>query len=365
MTCACYGWRKYKPFAHLDAVPASSSKGGTFGAHICPWPLPTRGLISVQPIPRHPVFQMRHRKVVVQSPATIANFGPGFDSFGLCLESPSDRVTMSIEPDGERSVRLLGAYDLPTDPEKNAASFAAMRLAEMCGEGEAGFTLTLRKGMKPGSGIGSSAASSVGGALAMASLLGCRDRSLILEAAALGEELISGSKHFDNVASALHGGFTFVSGRDEVRVVRISPPMFQVVVLLPDIEVRTSDARKVLPKTVPLHQAVDNMSWAAGVVHSMMRKDLDALARNMNDHLSLPYRRKLIPGFDRVCEAALDAGALAVSIGGSGPAVFSIAHGGAPRIRKAMVSALKEETGLGSESFVTSPGKGARVVSLS
>jgi len=322
-------------------------------------------LISVQAMPSHPVFQMRYRKVVVQSPATIANFGPGFDSFGLCLESPRDRVAMRLEPDGSRSVRILGEHDLPTEPGLNSASFAAMRMAEMCGEGDVGFSLTLRKGMKPGSGIGSSAASSVGGALAMARLLGCRDRALILEASAMGEELISGTRHFDNVAAALYGGFTFVTCGDEVEVVRISPPDFQIVVLLPDIEIRTSDARKVLPKTVPLAHAVDNLSWAAGVVHSMMRKDLDALAKNMNDRLSLPYRRELIPGFDSVCESALDAGALAVSIGGSGPAVFAIARKGAPRIKKAMVDSLWNTARLGSVSFVTSPGKGARVESIS
>ncbi len=308
---------------------------------------------------------MRRSKVVVESPATIANFGPGFDSFGLCLQSPCDRIAMSLESNGSRSVRVLGGHALPTDPARNTASYAAMKLAEMCGETDVGFSISLKKGMKAGSGIGSSAASSVGGALAMASLLGCRDRSLILEASALGEELISGSKHFDNVASALYGGFTFVSGGEDVRVVRIPSPMFQIVVLLPDIEVRTSDARKVLPSSVPLHQAVDNMSWAAGVVHSMMKKDLGALAKNMNDHLSLPYRRKLIPGFDSICEAALEAGALAVSIGGSGPAVFSIADRGAPRIRRAMAEALRKETGLGSQSFITTPGKGARVVSIS
>lgn len=308
---------------------------------------------------------MRYRKVVVQSPATIANFGPGFDSFGLCLESPRDRVAMRLEPDGRRSVRVLGEHGLPTDPDMNTASFAAMRMAEMCGEGDIGFSLTLRKGMKPGSGIGSSAASSVGGALAMASLLGCRDKAMILEASAMGEELISGTRHFDNVAAALYGGFTFVTSGDDVEVVRIPPPEFKVVVLLPDIEIRTSDARKVLPKEVPLQHAVDNLSWAAGVTHSMMRKDLDALARNMNDRLSLPFRRKLIPGFDDVCEAALDAGALAVSVGGSGPAVFAIVRRGGPAVKNAMVGALRDSTGLGSVSFVTSPGKGARVESIS
>ena len=117
---------------------------------------------------------MTFDRAVVSSPASIANFGPGFDAFGLCLESPKDRISIRRLPDGKRVVKVLGKHTLPTHPEKNTASYAAIKLAETCGHEDIGFAMTVRKGMKPGSGLGSSAASSAGGALAMAALLDCR-----------------------------------------------------------------------------------------------------------------------------------------------------------------------------------------------
>ncbi len=306
---------------------------------------------------------MRFQKAEVSSPATIANFGPGFDSFGLCLASPVDRISLSKEDGEEFAVKVEGGYDLPETTEQNTASYAALKLAERCECEHRGFSMTIQKGMKPGSGIGSSAASSVGGAVAMAALLGVRDKRLILEAAAMGEELISGSRHFDNVAAALYGGFTFVSDHDSRTIVRIEPPEFDVVVLIPSIEIRTADAREIMPSSVPISDAVANLSWAAGMVHSMMKADVDAVAHHLNDRLAIPYRQGLIPGYASVREEALNAGALAVSIGGSGPAVFALAREGSARIQKAMVEALMSSAGLESESFVTKPGTGAKVLS--
>lgn len=309
-------------------------------------------------------LEMRNTRVVVSAPATIANFGPGFDSFGLCLDSPKDQVTVKTAPSGSFEVKVEGRGSVPTDPMRNTASYAAIKLAESRGFDEIGFSMTIKKGMKPGSGIGSSAASSVGGALAMATLLGVKDKGLVLEAAAMGEELISGSMHFDNVAAALFGGFTVVSDSRKRTVLQIKPPMFQVVVVIPDVTVETRKARAVLPEKVHMGDAVRNLSLASGMVHAMMKRDLSSIASHLDDTLSLPYRKALVPGYDAVREAALASGALGVSIGGSGPAVFAIAQDGAARIRLAMAKAFKDSSGLASESFVTTPGTGARVESL-
>ncbi len=304
---------------------------------------------------------MMYSKAVVSSPATLANFGPGFDSFGLCLDSPRDTVTIQLRQPGQREVRVSGRSGIPTEPEKNIASYAAMRLADMCGCEEYGFTMTIKKGMKPGSGIGSSAASSVGGALAMAALMGVRDESLILEAAAMGEELITGARHFDNVAAALHGGFTVVSDARKRTILRIKPPNFQIVVVLPEVSVETRKARAVLPKSVPMSDAVSNLSLASGMVHAMMKRDVTAVGAYLEDTLSVPYRKKLVPGFDDVRKSALDSGALGVSLGGSGPAVFAITIGNALKIKQAMTRTFRKSSGLESESFITVPGGGARV----
>ncbi len=302
-------------------------------------------------------------RAVVSSPATIANFGPGFDSFGLCLESPRDTISIRRLGGSERVVKVAGKHALPMNPDENTASYSATKLAQMFGSGNLGFSMTIRKGTKPGSGLGSSAASSVGGALAMASILGVKDKRMMLEAAAMGEELVSGTRHFDNVAAALFGGFTVVSDIETRTVIWVRPPPFRIAVALPEISVETRKARALLPPTVRLGDAVCNVGWASGMMHAMMKRDVKLIGRYLDDRLALPYRKDLIPGYERVREAAVAAGALGVSIGGSGPAVFAVSEGNATRIRAAMVREF-EKVGLRSESFVTIPGNGARLESL-
>ena len=300
-------------------------------------------------------------RVDVSSPATIANFGPGFDAFGLCLDSPRDRISIRRLRSGLRKVKVVGKYKLPSRPERNTASYSAMRLAELCGFDDVGFVMTVRKGMKPGSGIGSSAASSAGGAVAMAALLGVRNKELILEAAAMGEELVAGSRHFDNVSAAIYGGFTVLADLKTRTVIHIKPPRFQIVVAIPAISVETRRAREILPEAIPIKDAVCNVGWASGMLHAMMKGNVRKIGMYLDDKLALPYRSALIPGYAQVRGAALEAGAYGVSIGGSGPAVFAITQGNAARIRTAMASAFREHAGLRCETLVTVPGDGVRV----
>jgi homoserine kinase len=303
-------------------------------------------------------------RALVSSPATIANFGPGFDSFGLCLESPCDKIAIRRLPKGRHEVRILGKYELPTRPDQNTASYAAMKLAEMCGHADTGFSMTIRKGMKPGSGLGSSAASSAGGALAMAALLGVRNKELILEASAMGEELVAGSRHFDNVSAAIYGGFTVVTDLKTRTIIQIRPPRFQIVVALPEISVETRRAREILPASIAIGDAVCNVGWASGMLHAMMKRNVRMIGSYLDDRLALPYRVRLIPGYEDVRKSALKAGAYGVSVGGSGPAVFAIAQGRAVSIRRAMVETFRKVAGLRAESFITVPGTGAKVESI-
>jgi len=305
-----------------------------------------------------------HDRVTVSSPATIANFGPGFDSFGLCLDAPRDTISIRRLDSKKREIKTLGGHKLPTDPERNTASYAAMKLAEMCGCADIGFSMTVKKGMKPGSGIGSSAASSAGGALAMATLVGLRSREMVLEAAAMGEELVAGSRHFDNVAAAIYGGFTIVSDLSTRTILQIRPPAFQIVVVVPDIVINTKKARGILPDKVSISDAVCNVGWASGMLHAMMKRNARLIGTYLDDRLVVPYRKELIPGYEEVRRRAIDAGAYGVSIGGSGPTVFAITQGNANKIRKAMVSGFKDEAKLKSESFVTVPGTGAKVIEV-
>jgi homoserine kinase len=187
---------------------------------------------------------------------------------------------------------------------------------------------------------------------------------MILEASAMGEELVAGSRHFDNVAAAIYGGFTVVSDLRTRTVIQIRPPRFQVIVALPDISVETRKAREILPKGVAIADAVCNVGWASGMLHAMMKRNTRMIGSYLDDKLALPYRKALIPGYEDVRAAAIDAGALGVSIGGSGPAVFAISLGNAVKIKKAMAEAFRRSAGLGSQTFVSLPGTGAKVQSL-
>lgn len=303
-------------------------------------------------------------RALVHSPATIANFGPGFDSFGICLKAPNDVIAVRRTRGDRREVRILGKHKVPTQADRNTASFAAIKLAELCGCPDVGFSMTIRKGVKPGSGLGSSAASATGGAVAMAAILGIRSKEVVLEAAAMGEELVAGSRHFDNVAAAIYGGFTVVSDLRTRTVVRIRPPPFRIVIALPEISIETRRAREILPRSVPIEAAVCNIGLASGMLHAMMKRNVRAIGSCLDDKIALPYRQALIPGYTDVRESALNAGALGVSIGGSGPAVFAIAQANAEKIRKAMADAFRRAAGLRCETLVTVPGTGAVVKEL-
>lgn len=311
-------------------------------------------------------------RAVVAAPATIANLGPGFDVFGLCMDGPEDIVSVEFGP-GSGSVRVScrSPLPLPSDPERNAASRAAMALLRAAGADLAHMdvSVSVEKGIRPGSGLGSSGASAIGGAYAAALALSKENsatpnkRSNILRAAAEGEAAASGAPHLDNVAPCLLGGFTIVAPHLEELALRIEPPKMTVAVALPDVVVETRAARAVLPPEVGRAAAVENLSLAASLVHAVETGDLVTLGKCLGDALAVPYRKRLIPGYDLVREAAIAAGALGFSISGSGPAVFAVCDGSARRVAAAMADTFRG-AGTGCTTWTASPGRGARVLEV-
>ena len=283
--------------------------------------------------------------------ATIANFGPGFDVFGVGIGEPYDEL--SFRESDEWSITVRG-FPVPED-DSNVAVVAAKALASMVGE-EVALKMELRKGIRPKSGLGSSGASSLGGALAAARVLGVEDDALILRAATEGERAASGSAHGDNVIPAYYGDFTVIESYEPLRVHRI-PVDFEVVAVLPSVEVPTSEARRVLPKEVPREDAVRNVALAASLVIALGEGDLRAVGRLLDDRIALPYRKALMPWYDKVRKAALDAGAYGFSVSGSGPAVFALGEDVA-QIGKAIVEAFGDWN-IDADVYVTKAGRGA------
>ena len=288
----------------------------------------------------------------VSAPATIANFGPGFDVFGLCLEKPRDFIRVRLSDEIEVKVK---GYKVPEEPDKNVASVSALFLLREVGV-ESGFKMKIKKGIRPKSGLGSSGASALGGALAVARLLDIEDKEIILRAALEGERVASGSFHGDNVVPALFGGFVILKSLFPLEVFKIDAKL-KLAVVLPEVEVSTKRAREVLPKYVPLSDAVRNLALASSLVLALENGDIEKVGKLLDDYLAIPYRKPIIPWFDRVRKAALESGAYGLSISGSGPAVFALGEN-LDEVGKAIVEAFEEE-GINAEYFISKVGGGA------
>ncbi|HEX2606873.1 MAG TPA: homoserine kinase [Flavisolibacter sp.] len=264
------------------------------------------------------------KKVVVKSPATIANLVCGFDILGLCLEEPHDLMEVTLLK--ERKVVIDPYGGLPTQPELNTAGAPLLELLQHY-PGDVGFQIKIRKYIKPGSGLGSSAASASGAVIAANHLLGNPfSKDDLVRFAMSGEKVASGVKHADNVAPGIYGGITLIRSIFPLDIVAIPAPLLYITVVHPQIEVKTADARQILRKEVQLKDAIKQWGNIAGLVAGLMKSDYDLIGRSLEDVLIEPVRRILIPGFTEMKQQCLQAGALGGGISGSGPSLFMLSR---------------------------------------
>ncbi|HIA04881.1 MAG TPA: homoserine kinase [Myxococcales bacterium] len=281
------------------------------------------------------------------APATIANLGPGFDILGLALDADlglGDHCEVRLAPAGQLNLSITGDQGrLPTNPLQNVAGVAAMKVIEMAGA-NTGLDIRLHKGLPLGSGLGSSAASAASAAIATNEALGNPlTRQQLIEAGRAGEALACGVPHPDNVVPALLGGILLMVQDDEqLHLLQLpTPGRLSVVVVIPELEVKTADSRAVLPDLVPLSDAVFNAGRVGLLVGALEQDNLSLLKVALQDRLHQPYRSKLVSGYDEVRQAALDAGALGAGLSGSGPALFALAEEDATSCGEAMVQAFE------------------------
>lgn len=266
------------------------------------------------------------RQVSVQAPATVSNVVCGFDCLGFAVDAPFDEMTVRLVD--ERVVRISehSGFGLPLEPDKNVAGVALTAMMDKL-EGNIGFEVEITKHIKPGSGVGSSSASSCGAVVAANHLLGGRfSRAELVELAMEGEKLAAGEKHADNVAPCIYGGFVLVRSIDPLDVVAIDSPALFTTVIHPQIEITSFEARAILPKEVPLKTAVRQWSHLGSLVAALARGDYGLIARSMEDFIVEPVRKSLIPAFDNVKADSLAAGALGGGISGSGPSIFMLSE---------------------------------------
>lgn len=312
---------------------------------------------------------MTLNKVVVRSPATIANLGPGFDVFGIALKEPADLI--EVRRTSEKGVRVekiegIGAHGVTIDNSRNTAAVAAQKVLEMA-NADFGLRMSIKKGIRPASGMGSSGASAAGGAYAANLMLETPyPVEKLVYCAALGEEASSGSRHADNAGPALLGGFTIIRSYEPMEIVRVDPPAnLGIVAMLPSFAVPTREARKVLPKTIDLKSLIFQVGHAASLVAGMANKDVKLVARSMKDVVVEPARTAMVPHLKEAEEAALRGGALASFLGGSGPcigAIFDMNETDGVEIARS-VQSFFENHGIDCLSWVTTWGEGCRRVS--
>ncbi len=303
-------------------------------------------------------------KVTVHAPGTVANLVCGFDILGLALQEPYDIMEVSLLNTPEVIIHNRDAYGLPTEPERNVAGVVLLAVMEKVG-GTIGFEVTIEKHIKPGSGIGSSAASAAGAAVAANHLLGNPfNTDEVVQLAMNGEKLASGVKHADNIAPCILGGVSLIRSIHPLDIISIPSPDIFVTVVHPQIEVRTSDARQILRQQVLLKDAIRQWGNIAGLVTGFLKNDLDLIGRSLEDVIIEPVRSILIPGFDEVKKSCKEAGALGGGISGSGPSIFMLSRDRATAmIVEQEMKAVYERIGIDYHTYVTTINKqGVRII---
>lgn len=267
-------------------------------------------------------------QIKIFSPATVANVSCGFDVLGFCLDTIGDE--MLIKKTSQKGIRIskIEGYDLPFEAEKNVAGVSALALYNDTNP-DCGFDIEIYKKIKPGSGIGSSSASAAGSVFAINELLGKPyNKTQLTYFAMKGEALASKCEHADNLAPAIFGGFTLVKSVSPLKIVQLPTPSdLYAVVIHPQIEIKTSEARAILPQEVSLRNAIRQWSNVGCFVHALHTEDYELLSNSLEDVIAEPYRSKLIPHFNDVKQTALNQGALGCGISGSGPSIFSLCKG--------------------------------------
>jgi len=296
---------------------------------------------------------MEYLKIFV--PATVANVSCGFDSLGFAVEAIGDEMTFTKTVEKGVKISAITGADLTFDIDQNAASAVVKKILTDV-NATFGISITIHKGFAPGSGLGSSAASAAGAAFGANQLLGCPFSELELTKFAMfGEEVACGTPIADNVSAAIYGGFVLVRSYTPLEIIKLPvPSALRVVAIHPQIEVKTKDARAVLPKKIELKDAVTQWANVGGLISGLYSNNYHLISNSLVDIIVEPARKKLIPFFDNVKDSALKAGALGAGISGSGPTIFALCKGDA--VAEAVYKNIEEsyrDTGIDFELFIS------------
>jgi len=301
--------------------------------------------------------------ITVRAPSSTANLGPGFDVFGLAVDAFFDEITLTKMKSG---VSIITEDNVPTNPDSNTAGLVVKNMIKKF-KIKDGIEIKIKKGVPAGFGMGSSAASAAATVIAFDKMYGLKlDENTLVQFAGIGEKASAGSIHYDNVAASVLGGFVIVR-INPLNVIKIEPPTnLRMCVAIPKLEVpkkKTKVSRGVIPKKVRLVDSIANLSNAAAIVAGFMKKDPKIIGNSIKDVIVEPARQHMIPGFVKVKENALKAGALGVTISGAGPSVIAFSESSADlkKISLAMSNGFASAN-TKCQTVICKPSKGAIVI---
>ena len=299
-------------------------------------------------------------KITVRAPSSTANLGPGFDTFGLAIDAFYDEVTLTKTKNG---ITIITDDNIPTNPENNTAGLVVKNMKKKL-KIKSGVEIQIKKGIPAGFGMGSSAGSAAATAVAFGRLFKIKlNSNQLVEFAGFGEKASAGTIHYDNVAASLLGGFVIVK-TNPLNVITIDSPMnLRMCVAVPKIDVpkkKTKVSRGVIPKKVKLVDAVLNLSNASAIVAGFMKKDPELIGNSIKDVIVEPARQHMIPGYEKVKQNALKAGAYGVTISGAGPSVIAFSKNSfdLKKISNAMSKGFKTAN-IECQTIICKPSKGA------
>ncbi len=270
----------------------------------------------------------------VTVPATTANLGSGLDCLGLALTLYNEiEVFLSESP--FLLVKGEGSEESSTRENLIRRTFDAVFLQLGQEPPPAGIICTNR--IPFAQGLGSSAAARIGALIAANHCLGNRLSQMEVLQMAVRDE-----GHPDNAAAALFGGLVVCGGTKlDVVVKQIKPPPgIRVILLVPSQPLKTEEARRVLPESVSMDNAVANLQNAALTATAFATGDYSLLTWSLSDRLHQPYREPLMPGFQEVLESAQKAGAYGAALSGAGPAIAAFTSGNEEEVATAMEEAF-------------------------
>ena len=295
-------------------------------------------------------------QIKIFSPASVSNLCCGFDVLGFSIDGIGDELTITKSINKGINIKEIKGYNVPLENNKNTASVAAQALLDHLKINE-GFDIEINKKIKPGSGIGSSAASAVGAVYGINKLLGNPlKHEELLKFAMKGEFISSKTAPADNVASALYGGTILVNNRENYKVIKLPVPKnLHAIIHHPLIEIKTSDSRGILPKSIDLKIASDQLSSVGGFIHSLHTQDFDLMKISLKDYLVEQFRSDYVPAFNEIKSVADLNNTICCSISGSGPSIFTLVNSinDAKRLKLVFDEIYKDKK-LNFNSYITS-----------